>query len=217
MARENKSKQVPLRGVGRPSSDEVLDIEFKLLSVALQEFLDKGYGNASLERIVKQARVSKTTLYSRYPSKEHLFRAVVYQQISRIDPGAILRVDTSAPNLVEGLKAYANKMLELNLQGDMLEVNRLINSEASRFPELGAAAAERTRLGIERIEQFIKSCAEADAIACKAPKVVAEVFILLIRGWYTNVMLTNQPVSPKERKQWVDGAVNTLIASRSDW
>ena len=61
---------------GRPRPEEVADIEDKLLTVALQEFQEQGYGAASVTRIVKTAGMSKTTLYSRYPSKEQLFRAL---------------------------------------------------------------------------------------------------------------------------------------------
>lgn len=202
---------------GRPSPEDVLEIESTLLSVALDEFLARGYGGASLSRIVEAASISKTTLYSRYASKKDLFQAIIYQQINRIDPGSLLRMDSKAHTLEQGLKVYANKMLELNLQGEMLGVNRLINSESGRFPELGAAASERTRLGVDRITSFIQSSAEADGVPCQNPRTVAEVFILMIRGWYTNVLLTNEAVTPIQRKRWVDGAVNTLLAAREGW
>lgn len=217
MAISKRSTSKTVRSAGRPTPEDVLEIENRLLEASLEEFLEYGYGRASLDRIVKRARVSKTTLYSRYASKEELFRAIVYQQINNIDPGSLLRVDSDSFNLEDGLKSYANKMLEINLQGEMLGVNRLINSESGRFPELGAASAERTRLGIERISRFIKSCAEADGIPCKAPDSVAKAFILMIRGWYTNVLLTNQQVTTAQRKQWVDEAVHILISARNDW
>jgi len=217
MARSANAKNKPLRTAGRPTTDEVLELENKLLEVSLNEFLEYGYGGASLTRIVTNASVSKTTLYSRYASKEELFRAIVYQQINRIDPGSLLRVETDDCSLEEGLTTYANKMLEFNLQGDMLGVNRLINSESSRFPELGAAAADRTRLGVERIKGFIQSCAKADGIPCRDPEIVAEVYIYMIRGWYINVMLTNQKITPAKRKQWVDRAVHSLLYDRENW
>ncbi|MEE2731981.1 MAG: TetR/AcrR family transcriptional regulator [Pseudomonadota bacterium] len=215
------------RSAGRPTPEQVAELENHLLTVALTEFLERGYGNASLERIVKNASVSKTTLYSRYPSKEDLFRAVVSQQISRIDPGSYLKsnlrlksnlkLNSTSRQLENGLKSYANNMLEFSLKPEMLEVNRLINSEASRFPELGLAASERTRLGIVRIQAFIADCAIEDGIPCQDPKAVAEVFIFMIRGWYTNLMLTNQTVTAAERKRWVDRAVHTLLVARAQW
>jgi len=202
---------------GRPTLEDTAAIEQKLLSVALNEFLQHGYGGSSLARIVQVARISKTTLYSRYPSKEDLFRAIIYAQIELMSPSTSLKSDTGPLDLEQGLNSYANHTLETSLQGDMLGVNRLIYSESHRFPELGAAAAERTALGIKRISSFIRECAVKDGIACKDPDTVAEVFILTIRGWYINVLLTNRDVTAKQCAHWVKRAVHTLLAARKDW
>lgn len=202
---------------GRPRPEDVADIEDKLLEVALQEFQEQGYGAASVTKIVKIAGMSKTTLYSRYPSKEHLFRAILKRQIERYSPWASLSADTGSLNLEQGLKAYADRTLKLSLENDELAVNHLIYSEIHRFPELGVAAAERTELGIKRIAEFIRHCAEAEQIPCKDPDAIAEVFIHMIRGWYINVMLSKRKVTDAQRKKWVDRVVSTLLMARSDW
>lgn len=218
MAVRKPAKAELRRPRGRPRPEDVADIEDQLLTVALQEFQDQGYGAASVSRIVKTAGMSKTTLYSRYPSKEHLFRAILKQQIERYSPWASLTVDTSGkPNLEKGLKAYANRTLEISLANDEIAINQLIYSEIHRFPELGRAAAERTELGIRRIAEFIERCAEADNISCKDAMGVAEVFIHMIRGWYINAMLSKRNVSESERTQWVNTAVRTLVSAREDW
>ena len=188
-----------------------------MLEAALGEFLQHGYGGASMTRIVHAAGVSKTTLYSRYPSKEELFRAIVSAQIERLSPSASLRSDAGPLALEQGLISYANHMLKLSLQGDLLGVDRLIYSESCQFPELGAAAAERTELGIRRISGFIRECAVSDGIPCRDPKAIAEAFIFMIRGWYVNVMLSNRKVSSAQRENWVKRAVHSLLAARSDW
>jgi len=205
------------RSRGRPSSEDVAAIEGELLAVALQEFLRHGYGAASMTQIVKAAGVSKTTLYSRYASKAELFRAIIYAQIDQLSPSDSLRVGEGSVGLQQGLMAYANHMLAISLQGDLLGVNRLIYSESYRFPELGAAAAERSALGVKRIAGFIRACAVADGVPCKDPTGVAEVFILMIRGWYVNVILTNNTVTAAQRERWVKRAVHTLISARKDW
>lgn len=211
------AKAKPGRPRGRPRPEDVADIEDHLLSVALQEFQDQGYGAASVSRIVKTASISKTTLYSRYPSKEQLFRAILKRQIERYSPWATLTVEGGTLDLEQGLKAYANRTLKLSLDNDELAVNHLIYSEIHRFPELGVAAAERTEVGIKRIAEFIEKCAVAEKIPCKDPHGVAEVFIHMIRGWYINVMLSRRSVSDAQRKQWVERAVRMLVCSRADW
>lgn len=202
---------------GRPRLEDVAEIENKLLDVALQEFMEHGYGGTSVTKIVKKARVSKTTIYSRFASKQDLFQAIMQKQIERLAPASLLASSTGIPDLEQGLKSYANHMLELSLEDELLGVNRLVYSECHRFPELGAAAAERTRLGIQRISDFIRDCAAYDKIPCKDPESAAEVFILMIRGWYINVVLTNRKVSAKERQQWVDRSIHVLQSSREAW
>jgi TetR/AcrR family transcriptional regulator, mexJK operon transcriptional repressor len=205
------------RSRGRPRLADVAVIESKLLAVALSEFLRHGYGGTSMRRIVKAAGISKTTLYARFTSKDQLFRAIMRLQIDRLAATTSLAPHAGRVDLARGLKAYANAMLEISLKGDLLEVNRLIYSEAQRFPELGAAAAERTELGVQQIAAFIRACAEADRIPCSDPELIAAAFIHMLRGWYVNVMLTNRKVAGTLREQWVASAVHALTAARADW
>lgn len=215
--RPSPTANAPARKRGRPKREDVAAIEEKLLAISLQEFLDHGYGGASLTRIVRQAGISKTTLYSRFADKESLFRAIMNRQIVQFSPASILGPGQDRPDLEAGLTGYANHMLQASLGGDLLGVNRLIYSESHRFPELGRAAAERTERGIGQIAAFIQDCARADNVPCEHARGVAEVFILTIRGWYINVMLTNEKVPKARREQWVKRAVHTLLAAREEW
>jgi AcrR family transcriptional regulator len=205
------------RSRGRPKLQDVAAIESKLLTVALKEFVKHGYGATSMARIVRAAEVSKTTLYSRFSSKEELFHAIMRQQIDRTGAIAALKPNTGRPDLARGLEAYANRMLDVSMKGSLLEVNRLVYSESHRFPELGAAATERTEVGINQIAEFIQKCAAADGLPCRDPRSVAEVFIHMLRGWYANTMLTNRKVSAAAREQWVRRAVHALLTSRAEW
>jgi TetR/AcrR family transcriptional repressor of mexJK operon len=205
------------RSPGRPKLENVSAIQGKLFSVALELFLKNGYGATSLNQIVKAAAVSKTTLYSRYDSKEQLFRALMHEQVKSLAASGTTSPLANHASLEGGLKDYANRMLEVSLQGDLLEVNRLIYSESGRFPELGAAATERTEIGIEQIAEFIRQRAAADRVSCSDPRGVAEAFILMIRGWYVDVTLTNRKVSAAKRQQFVDRAVHALLSARGDW
>lgn len=207
----------PKRSRGRPSVTETELIESELLDGALRMFLANGYGGTSLSEIVKALGISKTTLYSRYPSKAHLFRAIINRQVERLSALSALEVDGERLSLPMGLRAYANRSLEISLQGDVLEVNQLIQSEARRFPELGEAAAERMRSGVRHVAIFVERCAERDRVPCRDPQGVAEVFIAMLRGWYDGVMLAGRPISAAMRETWVERAVHVLVSARHDW
>jgi AcrR family transcriptional regulator len=202
---------------GRPKLEDVAQIESRLLDVALKEFLAHGYGGTSLTRIVKAAGISKTTLYTRFGSKEELFRALIHRQVDRLSAVAVLQSSKRPLGLAEGLKAYGNRTLEISMEGDLLAVNRLIYSEAVRFPELGTASAERSGRGIADIARFIAACAEADGVPCRDPVAIAEAFIFMLRGWYVDVLLANRAVSARQRQRWVETAVHALIAGRAEW
>lgn len=201
---------------GRPSTESMALIEREILHVALDQFVEHGYG-VSMAQIVKAAGISKTTLYSRFASKDELFRAIIRQQIERVAETMPLGSSKAYYDLEEGLENYANRTLEISLESSFIEVNRLIYSEARRFPELGVAAAERNQVGIEQLSEFIRYRAEADGIPCKDPNTVAEVLLFLMRGWYLNAMLTNSVIPTPDREDWVRRSIRTLIASRSEW
>ena len=91
-----------------------------------------------------------------------------------------------------------------------------IYSESHRFPELGAAAAERTALGIARISDFVRNCARNAGRSCSDPRGIAEAFIFMIRGWYVNVILTNRDVPAAERESWVKPVSYTHLTLPTD-
>jgi TetR/AcrR family transcriptional regulator, mexJK operon transcriptional repressor len=138
-------------------------------------------------------------------------------EIQRLDAATVLSPGGRRPPLAHGLRAYASHMLELNLRGDLLAVNRLIASEAHRFPELAAAASERAELGIARISAYIADCAQDDGLPCRDPSAVAAAFIFMLRGWHAYAMLAGHKLAAKDRERWVERAVHTLIAARHEW
>ncbi|WP_052223047.1 TetR/AcrR family transcriptional regulator [Novosphingobium malaysiense] len=214
-----RGKTAPSRNArprGRPTSEDAAEIENALLDAALAEFIREGYGGASMRSIAKAARVARTTLQARYNSKEALFRAIMTQQIARMSAAASLDTD-DAPDLKAGLKAYANRALSYSLEGDYLDVNRLIYGASSQFPEVARAALESTRVGIEQITAFIARCADADGIPCRNPQTPAECFILLLRGWYSHAFLREESVTVAERENWTDAMVDLLVAGRTSW
>lgn len=206
----------PRRSRGRPRGENVALIESEILAVALDQFVQHGYG-VSMSRIVQAAGISKTTMYSRFPSKEALFRAIIRQQIDKVAATSPLGSPKSYYDLERGLKNYANRTLEVSLETGFIEVNRLLFSESGRFPELGAAAAERSRIGVAELSDFIAARAEAEGVPCKDPISVAEAIIFMMRGWYIDAMLRNAEIPASEREDWVERSIRTLLASRADW
>lgn len=205
------------RARGRPRQDEAGKIESGLLDAALQEFLAHGYGGASMSRIVRSAKVSKTTLYARYASKGDLFRAIMQRQMDRLAQAQPLSPRNGQLDLAAGLKAYGRSALEASFEGGLIGVNRLVYSESHRFPELATAAAERSEVGIRQVSDFIARCALADGKPCRNPALIAQMFILMLRGRYMDVLLAGRTEAILAHQHWVDISVDNLIAGRAGW
>jgi len=50
-----------------------------------------------------------------------------------------------------------------------------------------------------------------------ASAAAARVFILLLRGWYSDIMLMNRSVSGPEIREAVDGFLRLFLAGRASW
>jgi len=215
MATNNKN--LPARTRGRPKLNDINHIQETILDMALAEFLEMGYGAASITKIVTKAKMSKTTVYSRFPSKQALFQAIVERQIAQIAPANIFVGLQGKLELETGLNLYANNILKLSLKDEFIGLNRLVISECHRFPELASSGKRRNELGIKRISSFIEQCLAVEGKHCKNVENVASVFIATIRGWYYQVLITDQIVTPSVRKKWVAEAVRLFLAGKDNW
>jgi TetR/AcrR family transcriptional repressor of mexJK operon len=216
--RPQRREARPRRTRGRPRPEEAAAIDDALLAIALQEFIEHGYGGASMSRIIAAAGVSKTTLYSRYRSKRELFNATL--KLKNVDPHAwtVLRESIRSMDLRAALVACMDHMLARNLEADLLAMNRLILNESARFPELGLEAQAKRAIGISRISALLREYAERDGIPCRDPDSVAAMFIHASGGWYsTTTRLATQPVPEAELQQWVERAVDLLLGGREQW
>jgi len=202
---------------GRPRLEDVASLERELLDVALNEFLKNGYGGTSMATIVKVAGVSKTTLYSRFSSKKELFLAIIQRLIDSNLISHLLDIENGTIGLESGLKAYGNRALEVGSQRLVRGLDRLICSEAHRFPELGEAAIRHIDSAIAKIAAFIEECAVEEGIPCRNPKAQAHIFIRLLRGFQLESLHTDKEIAPDRRKAFVDQAVHTMLCSRKDW
>ncbi len=174
-----------------------------------------GYGATSVNSIAKSARVSKNTLYARFPSKAAMFQTIIARQIASVNHE--LGPVTEAATLPQALRAYADVALRTSLNKEELEINRLIMAEAYQFPELGETARGRFHVGIQSVTHIIEVYAERDRIRCRNPGAAAEVFLYSLYGWYTFSIATNRNVTDREYTPWIDNVIRIFVASRAEW
>ena len=204
------------RARGRPKTGDLADLEARLLRVARQLFVEQGYAAASMNEIANAARVSKGTLYARFPSKAELFRAIIEAEL--LQTQAVTRPIRPQPKTLESaLRIYVERSLRYSLFAEIIEMNRLVYSESERFPELGKAVLARSRAGVVRVSETIREYAVIENIGCRDPDGVAEMLGTLIRGFYADVMHQVRPATVAEVKSWTRRTLKLLLAARPHW
>ena len=122
-----------------------------LLDVAAEVFLEQGYEAASTAEIAKRASASKQTFYTRFPTKEKLFLAVVDYRTSRLPERFAVLFEQSRPvRLV--LLDTARALLSVILSPEHVAISRIIYMEARHFPEVARYLIER---GPDRVRDSV--------------------------------------------------------------
>jgi AcrR family transcriptional regulator len=113
-----------------------------VIDAAARLFLKNGYENTSVDDIIQKAGGSKSHVYQEFGGKEGLFLAVVSHLCDKVQLSlAHVSVDNLSPE--EGLQKLASAFLAELLTAQLIAFQRLIFSEAVRFPEAGAIWFER--------------------------------------------------------------------------
>lgn len=171
----------------------------ELLDVAAEEFIREGFSAASTNEIARRANSSKTTFYSRFPTKEKLFLAVIERRMSRKLQEAAAGLPEEPP-VAETLRNYAAALIRGVLSKDQLALVRVISMESVNFPELGKRFYE---LGPKRGEAimaaYFEKQVEKGRLSDDDTQRMAEHFLSLITGgpirWF---MLAFDPNAPSQ-------------------
>jgi AcrR family transcriptional regulator len=93
-----------------------------------------GFAAASTNEMASRARASKTTFYSRFPTKEDLFRAVIARRMTRV----FLQVTgfPEQPTLDGTLRRFGTNILTIALSPEQILLIRMVSMESGRYPEL---------------------------------------------------------------------------------
>lgn len=143
---------------GRPPLADTPRLEQHLLDIAHRLFVANGYDVTTMDSIAVEARVSKRTLYLRYPRKELLFAAVVADHTARSFAAvqAVLERSESDPelDLRARLQMLGHVFVEQAINPDTLSLDRSMATTAQRFPDL---LDSLHRAGYERATSIVQA------------------------------------------------------------
>lgn len=125
----------------------------QVLEGARTVFMRDGFEGASVDDIVREAGVSKATLYSYFPDKRLLFIEVAKIECAAQSDAAIAQVEASG-DLREALTKAATRMGRFFLSDVGMQVYRIVVAESQRFPEIGREFYET---GPARVREILKA------------------------------------------------------------
>lgn len=126
---------------GRPTADELERRKLRVLNVATDMFVSRGYAATTLLDIAKKSGVATRTLYQHFGDKEAIFREVIFARDTAVVPPPVHNDGEALATVLHRAALYA---YDVALRPRSIELMRLMIAESARFPELMTKVATAT-------------------------------------------------------------------------
>lgn len=202
---------------GRPTAARVAAIERSILVAAREAFRAHGFEAASMEAIAAAAKVSKSTLYARYPAKEALLKAVAAAHIAEWEAERGRERAAMPGDFKQRLVFHAKGLLEALSWNGVRAFDRILRDANGPARDFALALYETAYAqAVEDLRQEIIQGVRDYPVPPRDPGRVAEMLIAVITGWHA-VHDTVGPVTRDEAEAYAEHAVDVLFAGRSAW
>lgn len=185
----------------------------QILAAARETFLELGYAATSMDLVAQHARVSKTTLYTRFPSKEDLYVATISVECERRGLRFAPDAFDDLP-LDEALRRIGRRFVDLVWSPEAIKMHQSVTGEATRVPEAARlffqAGPEK---GIAAFVAFFERAAARGAIVTDDPRFVAMQFLAALQGGAYCALTLGlcDPPGEEQRDAFVSKAVALFI------
>lgn len=183
-----------------------------VLRAATEEFLSKGFGGTSMDRVAEAAQVSKRTVYDHFPSKEDLFEAIVKETLQKIDQMPVHEY-SSERGIEEQLLEIGQTFAETITDSDFIKVSKVLVACFAQFPEWGRSTLTAyARLRRDMIA-FFKAGKKDGRLRVRNAEGAATQFVGLIKefAYWPAVIAHSAPLTSRERKAVVRDAVSLFL------
>jgi AcrR family transcriptional regulator len=127
-----------------------------ILDAATDLFLEHGYQEASISKLLSRFGGSRETIYRHFRSKEELFAAVLDHQLQDYLE-FMLALDIQSDDLKQGLREWSNALMGIVTSERYIRLRRLVISEVTNRPVLGQIYYEHTYMkGTTAITGFLR-------------------------------------------------------------
>jgi TetR/AcrR family transcriptional repressor of mexJK operon len=212
MPSPKKAARKTRSNVGRPTREQALLRHEELLDEALEQFLEKGFVMTTVDAIAVSVGMTKRTVYSRYPDKKALFAATVQRAIERW----IVPVETLSALDCDDLEGTLTAVARIRMQNanspDGLRLQRILNAESYRFPEIFALAYDQgTVPTIKFLADLLRRHTRAGTIRVRQPEIAALAFLSMVIGAPSRAMVWGDSVDEKLLRERVRICVELFL------
>ncbi|MEO1025671.1 MAG: TetR/AcrR family transcriptional regulator [Pseudomonadota bacterium] len=183
----------------------------QIIDAAVAEFQEKGFSDASMDRVSMRADVSKRTVYKYFSSKENLFNEIVEIFSQYFAEMAEIQYQAERP-IRDQLIELGWAEGEILMNPEIMAMARMLISETLRNPCLAAEAQGK----IDKTKAFstlMRGAAETGQLEVSDPDAAATEFLALIKGKaFWPVMLGADPVSRDEMQDIIERSVEMITA-----
>jgi AcrR family transcriptional regulator len=160
-----------------------------ILAVASRSFLENGYAGTTMSGIATTLGGSKGTLWNHFPSKEELFAAVLYHATTAYRE-RLSQILDSQGELEPTLVRLCVSLLEKVTSPEAVALQRLVVSEAGRFPEMGKIFYEHAPGGTRRlVAQFLSGAMDQGLLRRADPLAAARILLsVLMSGCHQQLL-----------------------------
>ena len=147
-----------------------------MLRAATDSFLAHGYAS-SVDEIARRAGVAKQTVYSHFPSKDALFKAVA----NALAQSVLVELDGGDPRAALMRFAVAYRERALGAQG--IATFRTLVPEVPRFKAIARTMYANTMGAmVERLAQYLAGAMKEGRLRRDDPELAAEMFLSMLAG-----------------------------------
>ncbi len=154
----------------------------RILAASKKLFLEFGYAMTSMDLVARRAGVSKTTLYTRFSSKEELCIATIQAACERCSAHFTPDLFDDLP-LEETLFQAGRRFVDLLWSAEAVKIHQLVLSEAAHFPSM---ARLYFQTGQERViadfTALFERIAERGLAQLDDPAFMAKQFLAALRS-----------------------------------
>jgi AcrR family transcriptional regulator len=173
-------------GGGRPTREEAVRRDARLLEVATRLFMERGFDCTSIDAVAETAGVSKPTVYARYHDKRDLFTAVLRATIQRwLAPlsAAAEAAKVSTKSVEATLNDLSRHLLAHSGIPEVVMLRRTLAAQAVQFPELAKLAHEEGwQRGVRAVAILLQQFADRGQIKIDDAAIAADLFLSLVLG-----------------------------------